>query len=108
MTNILTIDNIKNYQYRYVITFSSDNLDTSYMFYFNPENVDWMDDSSFVISAGSQNCVLEGTIYNKNNENKVLAKLFIWDNTSSGHITKTYVSVMKISLDSVNNLRVSS
>ena len=105
MTNILTIDNILNYHYPYVITFSSDNLDTSFIFYFNPENVDWMDDSSFVISGGSQNCILEGKIYNKNNENKVLAKLFIWDNTSSGHITKTYVSVMKISLDSVNNLR---
>lgn len=105
MTNILTIDNIKNYHYSYVITFTSDNLDTSFMFYFNLENIDWMDNSSFVIYGGSQNCVLEGTLYNKNNENKVLAKLFIWDNTSSGHITKTYASVMKINLESVNNLR---
>ena len=38
----------------------------------------------------------------------VFAKLFIWDNTSSGHLTKTYVSVMKINLDSVNNLRICS
>jgi len=108
MSNILIVDKIIDKIYSYIIKFTCDNLDTSFMFYINPENVDWMDDSSFVISGGSQNCVLEGKLYKKNNKYMVFAKLFIWDNTSSGHLTKTYVSVMKINLDSVNNLRICS
>lgn len=108
MTNILTVENINNYNYnyQYKLTFSCDNLDSSYFHYFNPVHVDWMDDSSFVIAGGSQKGVLEGKLYLKNGEFKVLAKLFIWDNTLNGHITKSYVSVMKTTTESINNLRL--
>ncbi len=106
MTNTLIVDIINNLNYQYKLTFSSDNLDSAYIQYFNSENIDWMDDSSFVISGGSQNSILEGKFYIKNNEYKVLAKLFIWDNTLNGHKTKTYISVMKTTAESVNNLRV--
>lgn len=105
MTNILEVANIIYNNYSYMIKFSSDNLDNSIVFYFNPENLDWMDESSFVISGGSQNCVLECKLYKKNNKYKVFAELFIWDNTSSGHITKTYVSIMEISLEAINYLK---
>ena len=106
MSNKLIINKINNNNYTYMVTFSCDNLDTSYIMYFNSNNVEWMDDSSFVISGGSNNCVLEGKIY-VNNEHKVLCKLFIWDSTINGHVTKTYVSVMKITTESINYLKLS-
>lgn len=107
MTNMLLINEINNNNYTYSLTFSSDNLDTAYTIYFNSNNVDWMDDSSFVISGGSNNSVIEGKIYVKNNEYKIFAKLFVWDSTINGHVTKTYVSVMKITSESINYLKLS-
>jgi hypothetical protein len=106
MTNTLIVDIVNNSYYQYKLTFSSENLDSAYTQYFNLENIDWMDDSSFVISGGSQNSILEGKFYLKNGDYKVLAKLFIWDITLNGHTTKTYVSVMKTTPESINNLRV--
>lgn len=106
MTNTLIVDTINNSYYQYKLIFSSENLDSAYTQYFNLENIDWMDESSFVISGGSLNSILEGKFYLKNDDFKVLAKLFIWDNTLNGHITKSYVSVMKTTTETINNLRL--
>ena len=107
MTNTLIVENINNSNYQYQLMFTSDNLDSTYYQLFNSIHIDWMDESSFVISGGSQNCVLEGKVYLKNNQYKVFAKLFIWDCTINGHTTKTYVSVMKTSAETINILRQS-
>jgi hypothetical protein len=107
MEDVLIIDkNNYVYEFTHKLTYSSKNLDTNYILYFNNKNIDWIDNNNFIISGGSQNCVIEGKIYQKNGENKVLTKLYIWDNTLSGHITKTFVSVMKITIDSLNILRL--
>lgn len=106
MNNVLVIDNNNYAEFTHKLTYNSKNLDTCYILYFNNQHIDWIDNSNFIISGGSQNCVIEGKIYQKNGEYKILVKLFIWDNTLSGHMTKTFVSVMKISNDSIDILRL--
>jgi len=108
MTSALLVENLNNSNYKYKLIFSSENLDSSYHHYFNSQHIDWMDETSFVISGGSQNCVIEGKIYLKNGEYKILTKLFIWDNSLNGHTTKTYVSVMKTTIETINNLKLGS
>lgn len=98
-------DNDRYKDFTYILTFTSDNLDSSITIHFNHQNVDWMDDSNFVLSGGSLNCVLEGRVYLKNDEHKVLSKLFIWDTFQTSK-TNTYVSVMKTTLESIHNLKL--
>jgi hypothetical protein len=107
MSNNLIINN-KNFNLKELI-FQSKTLGINFSFDF--DNVEWMDLQSFVISATNKNCVFEGKFWtNINycsgaNQFRILGKVFLWDNTSSGHITKTYVSVMNISSESLNHLR---
>jgi len=117
MSNNLIINNIEcnNYQYTKELVFQSNSLGVQHSFQFIFKNIEWMgSENIFVISSDSGNYVFEGNLWMDQSNNprssgpnnyRVLGKLYVWDNTPSGHVTKTYVSVMNMSSESLNNLR---
>lgn len=121
MSNNLIINNIEcnNYQYNRELIFQSNSLGVQHSFQFNFKNIEWMgSENNFVISNDSGNYVFEGNLWlDQNNNNsrgnggpinyRILGKLYFWDNTPSGHVTKTYVSVMNMNQTSLNSLKYS-
>ncbi len=115
MSNNLIINNIEcnNNQYTKELIFQSNSLGVQHSFQFNFKNIEWMgSENNFVISNDSGNYVFEGNLWLEQSifvptNYKVLGKLYIWDNTPSGHVTKTYVSVMNMNQTSLNSLKYS-
>lgn len=115
MSNNLIINNIEcnNNQYTKELIFQSNSLGVQHSFQFNFKNIEWMgSENNFVISNDSGNYVFEGNLWLDQSifvptNYKVLGKLYIWDNTPSGHVTKTYVSVMNMNQTSLNSLKYS-
>ncbi len=120
MSNNLIINNIEcnNYQNNRELIFQSNSLGVQHSFQFNFKNIEWMgSENNFVISNDFGNYVFEGNLWldqSKScsrtpgpNNYRVLGKLYFWDNTPSGHVTKTYVSVLNITQTSLNSLKYS-
>ena len=104
MNNSLTITNDINSNHNFKLVLSANSLDIPYTIHFTRNNLDWIDDNSFVIYGDSLNCVFECKIYKKDNGLNAYVKLYIGENNLGGYVNRTIVTVLAISENELNIL----